>query len=415
MWKRRDMETPGCGSAKTCHRMAMSRLQPTAYSLQPSSRGFALVMVLIVVSVVGVVGIAYMAASTLQAISSENQVQATRARYLAESAVHHGAYLLHRDASQMVGRSADRPMGPYYLDDSNDSYVVWAHRTGEVGVWVVTGQGRVGEAVQMVSARVFVGPGVDVVDGQTALGGGKPLTIPPSVRIYGPISVQGYLENHGYIDGDVSYSDGENDAGHHGGDVRLVSAESIPAPIFRVSDYTTYRLDGETFQAVHVSGTLASSSPLTKGHAATPENPAGVVVIDPPRGGFSTIASDTEFIGTIVVDGSLILDGTNIRLRAQTGFPAIVCNGYLYVTSSTDLNVIGMVVTTGGVRRRTAATDTSASKTRIRGPLVTEKALYDDQLLGEHEVHFAPEAGRLYDVVTGRNPSGVVRILEWYD
>jgi len=263
-----------------------------------------------------------------------------------------------------------------------------------------------------VSARVFVGPGTDVVGGQTALGGGTPLILPAGASIYGPVSVRGPLENRGYIEGDIT-SPGLLVAGNHSGEVTFVPVEAIPSSRLLYSDYVTYRLDGTTHTAARISGTLSGTSTLANGLAATPENPAGVVVIEIPRGGRAVVSGDTHFTGTIVVNGDLYLDGANIRLRSQAGFPAIVCSGAVYVVGSTQAEVIGMVAAVFGIKQ--SGNNTTMSKTRIQGPLITQSGFYDDQLSGTHELCFDPDAGRLYDVVTGANPCGVVRILDWFD
>jgi len=370
-------------------------------------------MVLIVVSVASLVGITYMTASTLKAASTVNLVQATRAKYLAESALEHGMSLLHTDAARMVGSSPDAPLGPFYLDDSDDSYVIWARNTGDVGVWMVTGQGCVGESVQAVSARVFIGPGPDVAGGQTAFGSGMPVTIPESVKIFGNVTILGTLVNNGTVTGDIVHAGGEIVTGRHDGGVRATPAQEIMIPRIGCADYVDYCVAGVRYAAVRVNGTLGSSNTLTKGQASTPSNPAGVVVIDPDRSGESRIGANVEFVGTIVAHGNLVIDGSHITLTAAKGFPAIVCEGAVYVSNSTKLTVNGLVVAAEGIRPYT--NNTSASSTIIHGPLITKNRLYDDKLLGSHELRHHADAGRLYDVKAGVAASGPIRILDWYD
>jgi len=369
-------------------------------------------MVLIIVSVAGLAGITYMTASTLKAASSANLVQASRAKYLAESAVQHGAYLLHSGAAGPLRNSSpESPLGPFYLDESDDSYVVWAHHVGDVGTWVVTGQGRVGEAVQTVSARMFVGP-PDVTGGQTVLSDAPTARIPAGVSVFGSVSVRGRLENYGHVEGDLASSEAVSVAGRHGGEVSVVSAADIPNPRIDGADYVTYRLDGQTYTASRMSGALPRSSVLTRGGSATSENPAGVVVIEPAGQSMPTITADTDFTGTIVVMGDVVIDGSNIRLRSQRGFPALVCDGCVYVTDGTELEVFGLVAAGGGIVR---CSEGVVAKTKIHGSLVTRSGLFDDLLEGTHELYFDPDAGRLFDVTTGSNLPDVVRILDWYE
>jgi len=55
-------------------------------------------------------------------------MQAARARYLAESGLNHGLYLLINDLSAMQNSSEANPLGPYYLEDSGEGYLVWAEQ-----------------------------------------------------------------------------------------------------------------------------------------------------------------------------------------------------------------------------------------------------------------------------------------------
>ena len=385
---------------------------------QSRRRGFALLLVMMLVMVAAILGITYMSTASVKAASSDNLVQASRAKYLAESAVQHGMYMLQKDSTQFTNTSAAHPLGPYYADDSQNTYVFWAQKAADTGVWTVSGRGTCGALAQTSSATVFCGAGVDVMKGQGMYATGSPITVPTGIKVYGNISVKGSIKNTGYIEGDITYSSGtlsKADEGNHVGTVTKVLSTSITPPTILYSDYSsTYKLPGQTCTSARDRNSyLTYSDPLCKDKAATSSNPGGVVYMDPYYAGTVVISSNVDFTGTIVINGDIIFDGSNVKLKAKTGFPAIVCTGSIYVTQGTNVDIQGLVVANNGIRAYTSGMYT---KTTITGGLLTQGRAYDSGLMyGTHELHFNADMCRLYDVKTGKNTAASMKVLNWFD
>jgi len=383
-----------------------------------SRRGFALLLVMMLVMVAAILGITYMSTASVKAASSDNLVQASRAKYLAESAVQHGMYMLQKDSTQFTNTSAAHPLGPYYADGSTDTYVFWAQKTADTGTWTVSGRGTCGALAQTSSATVFCGAGVDVMNGQGIYASGSPITVPSGTKVYGNISVKGSIKNTGYIEGNITYSSGtlsKVDEGNHVGTVTKVLSTSITPPTILYSDYSsTYKLPGQTCTTTRDRNNYVTSvDSLCKDKAATSSNPGGVVYMDPYFPGGVSIYSYVDFTGTIVVNGDLVLDGANIKLKAKTGFPAIVCTGTIYITQGTSVDIQGMVVANNGIRQQSTGSNT---KTTITGALLTQARAYDAGLAnGTHELHFNADMCRLYDVKTGKTNAASMKVLNWSD
>ncbi|MCY2924105.1 MAG: LamG domain-containing protein [Planctomycetota bacterium] len=86
----------------------------------PSREGFALLLVLILVGVAAVVGAAYVSAANVRRTSVQNLLALERARYVGESGLQHGMYLLQRNTPAVLNASA----GPFTISTGNGSYVV---------------------------------------------------------------------------------------------------------------------------------------------------------------------------------------------------------------------------------------------------------------------------------------------------
>ena len=118
--------------------------------------GVAMVLVLILVASASVLGLTYVCRTTVKVAGSNNLLQATRARYLAESGLHHGVYLLQADPNSLSGSDVT-PLGPFHVDGTDDSYFFGAAPvTGKPGQYLVSGRGQVGAIRQTVTAKVSV-------------------------------------------------------------------------------------------------------------------------------------------------------------------------------------------------------------------------------------------------------------------
>ena len=111
-------------------------------------------MVLILVASASVLGFSYVTRSTIKLSSSSNLVQASEARYMAESGLFHGMYALRVTPEAMAGSDVT-PLGPYTLDGSGCSYTFGsAPVAGQTGQYWLASDGTAEGITQRVSLKV---------------------------------------------------------------------------------------------------------------------------------------------------------------------------------------------------------------------------------------------------------------------
>ena len=116
--------------------------------------GLALLLVLILVASATVLGVSYATTTTVKLVSTENLRKAGRARYLAESGIHHGLYLLRTNPRAMDG-SDSTLLGPYSADASTAEYTFGsAAVVGQTDQYVVTGRATADGVTQTVTMKV---------------------------------------------------------------------------------------------------------------------------------------------------------------------------------------------------------------------------------------------------------------------
>ena len=117
--------------------------------------GFALLLVLVLVLVAGTLGASYLSSASVKLASSANMANATRAKYVGESGLEHGMFLLRTDPD-VLANSFTTPLGPYEVDASGDMYIFWAVATGQPGQYTLSGQATVEGITQNTSVTVEV-------------------------------------------------------------------------------------------------------------------------------------------------------------------------------------------------------------------------------------------------------------------
>ncbi|MDP7162800.1 MAG: hypothetical protein QF577_06860 [Phycisphaerae bacterium] len=117
-------------------------------------KGFALLLVLMLIATGAVVGMSYLYGASVKTASAANLVLASRARYLAESGLAHGLFAL-QDNPAAQG-SSQSPVEPYFADNTSDTYVFYIASVGSPGLFTVTATGTVGNITQSVSMNVQV-------------------------------------------------------------------------------------------------------------------------------------------------------------------------------------------------------------------------------------------------------------------
>ncbi len=381
-------------------------------------RGIAMVLVMIVVALATVMGVAYLSTATMRMASSQNLLDATRARYLAESGVQHAVEELENDPALVLASSKQHPLGPFYADDSEDGYMFYCEPDLSVsGRYRLYGVGTRGQIQQTSSVTVFRGFGNDFTGGKSVIVANWPVTLTNRSSIEGDVAVAGKLINNGTVHGNVVYTGDLDNNGTIDGTITRVGPFGVMVPSLDWSDYKKYKLfDTQQHDACRMtSHVFVSTDPRAQGGAITAANPGGVVWMDPPRWTVATLADNLDFKGTIIVNGNLFIDGSNIKLEAADGFPSLVVNGKITVSPRANIQIKGLVYATGGIDKADWHDDTSATSVTIDGGLVSPSEGYHAPINGTFVTRYKGDRCSLYDVQRGNNRPSTVRLISWND
>lgn len=374
--------------------------------------GFALVMVMLLVVMAVILGTTYLSIASVKLASSDNYVNASRAKCLAESGLEHAMYILQTNPTQLTG-SDKTPLGPYYLDATNDSYTISSVADATVpGRYVITSTGTAGHMKQTasVSALRSGGPLFNVAKGMFA--SSSSCWLPSSLTVNGDVFVRGKIKNYAVINGNVSATSSLTDSYHLITGTKVCPAASQALPSLHYNNYTTYNLFGVNCNASTMSkSTFAANDPLTGGKAVTASNPGGVVSLTTVNG-TCVLPANFKFTGTLVINGNVELGGSNIQLTAVDGFPAIVCSGSVIIDDNTGATINGMVVASGGIAANSWDW-TDYSQTTINGGVVSESYGYDYYLNGNHTLNYQPDRCTLYDMSGANNGVVTVQFQNW--
>lgn len=382
-------------------------------SAQP---GFAMLLVLILVSAGFILSLAYLSVASVQVQVSQNYQSLARARYIAESGLEHAVYILRFSPEDLEGSSAS-PIGPFYVDDSSDSYTISALEDSETpGRYTLTAKASVGLTRRTSSMTVCRTGGGKIVLDYGVLTGGALTRLPTSLTVNGNVHVNGQLSNSAFINGDASATDGLSDPLNRiSGSTTSGDAKEVTAPDISIDDYLTYTISGEDYQAVTFTGNnFNSNNPLADGDAVTPGNIGGVVYLKPRRGDTVKLGTKLNFTGTLIIDGNVQLQGKNVTLTAVDGFPAIVATGSIKIANSgRNVAINGTVVAKLGV---VASGPTHQSSTTINGALISDQTGYDNSLGGNHVLNYQEDLADIYDF-SGESGGGTseVTVLIWND
>jgi len=377
--------------------------------------GFAMIMVLMLLATAAVLGYSYVSSTTVKIISTDNLAKAVQAEYMAESGLQHALYILQSNPGLLEGTES-APLGPFYVDGGENSYRIYAVADPDVpGKYYVTAEGTVREVTRRTSITVQSSTTAQTKITHGLLIGGAGVFLPSDLRINGDVHSNGaFFINFARIDGDVSCVGAVWDPfGWISGEV-LEGVESIDMPDIGTDQYKTYELGGSTSTAIQkVTDALGARDKLNNGGSITADNVGGVIWLKSKRPNRPVkIKRNVEFQGTIIVEGDVLLDGRNISLTAQEGFPAIVTTGRLLIARGAEAKIEGVVVAAGGI----AGEDGKArfSRTEITGGLVSDWVGYSSDLRGRHKLTYDQDKATLYDFSgEGTSQGGSLEIISY--
>ena len=358
--------------------------------------GFALMMVLAVLAMAVVVGLSYAMSASVKLASSQNLLQMAQAKYIAESGLQHAMYLLEVQPELLEGTTADDPLGPYYADATNASYILYAEPiASNPGEYAIYAEGTYGGVTQKCQARVFRSTTTQTTTTSALLVGGGTSWLPLQLTINGDFHVNGNLVNMGQINGDASARGFIVDFFYRIQGSKTPNADEREMPGVEPADYDSYYVYGSTYQSAQkTTNHFFSNDPLSGGGAITPSNPGGVVVLKPSGGTLVRLRDNVQFQGTMVIDGDLELKGNNVQLTAVDKYPALIVKGKIYVRENTQTTISGLVVAGGGIVPHEVSSD---SQTEINGGLVAGSKGYDLLLAGQHTLNYDSAKCEIYD------------------
>ena len=378
--------------------------------------GFALLLVLIITAIGVVLGMSYLSVASINMQISKNYLALSKARYLAESGLEHGIYIL-RFWPEQFNNSTQRPLGPYQLDNTSNYYNIWAIKdTQKPGQYILSAMGVVGNARKTSSITVYrsSAPEVKINHGVFVKSGGM-IWLPLYLTINADIHTNGSIFNLARINGNVSAAGTIIDPLHRINGLTYPNSKSVDYPNFEVRNYIHYRLNMvDCYASTYTNTIFGRNNPFANGNAITPNNLGGVVHLVPRRGHTVRLTNNLNFTGTLVINGDLILDGRNITLTAVQGFPAIVTTGTVKVTNfAKHVTINGNVIAKYGIA---PSGRTRRSSTTINGLLISNYNGYKSTLRGKHTLNYTPERSVLYDFTAGpANTFPQVSLLNWND
>ena len=373
-------------------------------------RGFALQMVLFLITITAILGVTYLSSASLKRASSLNMVSVARAKYLAECGVQHAMYVCRNNPSQLVGTSAAKMTGPYNADATSDTYAFYGTPTPLVlGQWTLTGVGTCGTVSQTVSVTVYRTGGTDFTNNQGLMSVGN-ITIPAGVKITGNLIDSGSVTNKGYVDGVISYTG--NFGNSNGGTTTKtpVKVASASVPTINWNNYKQYKLYSSTYNAQQMANSTLQPGIFPNNNCITAGNPAGIAYYT-----IGILYTNFTYQGTIVINGDLYIDGTNISITPVSGFPALVVTGRIYVVDNSTFTANGLVYAAQGMSPYII--NTPVSQTTINGGFVSGVRGYDSTLQGTHQIVYSAAKCKLYDPTGAASDasSATLQITTWND
>lgn len=386
--------------------------------------GYALVLVIGLVAAVSVLGLSYIDDNSLTVQGSANLCNLSRARYVAESGVEQAIFWLGETNPPNANADGYWPGATRQLVDASgyDCYDVAVTRDeSDTTRFCVTSTGYVmknaTEPVLSHRVTVWVTRSLDptvtlnyalLVEATSSLSGNQTYN--------GPVHSNGSILNYGTINGNMTacgwalYSVWHRPSGTVAGFQQPVSF-----PNFQYNNYTTYRLNNTTCTAVVYTG-----DNITAGYLVPNVNGAnpGLVVYAGSTKGKVTLKANLALQGTLVVKGDVYLDGKNISITPQPGFPAVVASGNIYFHDKNNTATFNGAALIQGVI--TTTDHLEGNSMTINGPVHLYQAMNVGSWSGGGvTVNFTNNTSRswLYNftIPPDQWPSGRVDVQNWSD
>jgi Tfp pilus assembly protein PilX len=351
-------------------------------------RGVALTLVIFVVLGVVVLGTAMLYSNTQRALSSQRCADGRRALFLAESGLVRARWRLGQSDTSSAGFWTGTTGAQ--LDGTGDYYNITV--TCSDGKYTITSTGYVLDEHGEVVARqrlVATVPACSEWDAGKAVFSESSLTVAPVAVVVGDVYADDSVINNGAISGDVLSRSFVGGTGTIGGTTTQWWSGQIVGPDVQPGYYEAYELNEVTYNAAHFyDKDWKADNPRNDGGAITGSNIRGVVFCDHDEADPSKpdliIKNDVNFQGTLIIQGNLELEGDNITLRGEPGFPALIITGDVILHGSNKHRTIHGSVVVGGWVRQDG--DNQDSTLTINGALIFKDGGTFSPLLSEGSV-----------------------------
>lgn len=373
------------------------------------TKGFALILVMILMAMAVMVGLSYLAVASIKVSGSTNFVAGGKARYLAESGLEHAMYVVQSNPALLP--SAYSPGGPYYIDSTGASYVFYGQTTSTPGQYHIYARGTSGGVTIQTEALISRSPNPVIQVRQGLMLNKNTVSLPASVRLNGDLHIKGQLTNLAYINGRASATGTITDTFGRITNGIVQNTTDVAQPELTYGNYNShYYLDGTRYDSVDCpTDDLASSSSVVNGAAVTPSNPGGVIGLR-GHGNNTHITDNVNFTGTLITNCNLYLDGANINLQAMEGFPALVVNGWVYISDTARVTINGSIISNQGFKPTSGAA--SNSRTTITGAVLCNDGP-DSSLGGIQTINYNQGRAMLYDIKQNATGEYKIGIDNW--
>jgi hypothetical protein len=330
-------------------------------------RGYALLVVLLIVMAIAVLSMGFLARSDVELACGQNMIIKTQMDYLAESALEHakGLILNPQDVTSEYWTGAARQQ---LFAGSNDYYDVSVTKLGELNYQITSTAYREkgGEQVgrSSLTAKLRLNPCI-------AVGTGGKWTTAIGTTVNGDVYAKGNLEGLGNINGDA-FSTGTISAVNVQGQ-KYANVADNNAPVsfqdLQISYFSPrYYIGSDSYTPGILDVGDLNDPNMTLGPTAA--NPAGVYY----RDGGLTLSGNVVVNGTLVVKDDLKIKGRGNRITAMKNFPALVVGGKLEMCDDAQLTITGLAQ----IKNKVEHTGSSGASLSVLGALFTQ----DDKING---------------------------------
>lgn len=386
----------------------------------PRRRGIALILVLAALAAAAVMGAAMLSSSSLQATVSSNSGNIAAAESLADSGVNYAVYKLQSmtEEEAMEGEfwagARDISLG----DGVQGTFDVTVTRPNPaLHQYLIESTGRIESESGEITRKVRAATELQMTFKATnaaAFNGGA--TIPLNTTIIGPVkssgnitllnvsNVQGVVRAAGFLLPFPTLYE-------------LLDSSPPPSVPTTYRDYLTYEHDGQTYNAELISSPTLSNVTYNP-NAVT--NPAGIFYAL----GAITLQSNVTINGTLYVKrvssaststvGRLTLDGANVVIRAQDGYPALIVDEKIRLLNNTrSTSVYGLVWAGDGIIKGSLLQSTHSLKVFGGMMFAGTGAPIDSLFTGTIRLEYKPEYLNVPDFSTLNTTPESVKILSW--